>query len=104
MAEEMDSIGIIKQANLFTFTADIVDTVTEEPVPGVADKLRCQGRYPNKALAGDSVITETAVPGTYLFNFGIIDWNVGTVFFDIKYDDIKSSDDFFVLVVRGQTE
>lgn len=84
----MKSAGTIKKGEMLIFTADLVDTVTDLPAIGLADKLKCQGRYSvNGSVITDLVISETENPGTYMFKSGSSEsWIPGLLLLDIKYD------------------
>lgn len=84
----MKSIGTIKRGDTFSFTANLVDSISKQPLTGIADQLRCQGRYmKNKNLVTELTIEETEIPGTYLFFAGgTDDWEIGSIIlFDIEY-------------------
>jgi len=84
----MKSIGTIKRGDTFSFTANLVDSISKTPLTGMADNLRCQGRHiKTNELIVEMNIEETETPGTYLFTAGSTDnWEVNSIIlFDIQY-------------------
>ena len=101
----MKKIGTIKLGDTFSFTAEITDKATGDPLTGAASDLKCQGRnYLNGDLIAELTITETATPGTYLFSAGTTEtWDTVQVLLDIQYTDgdLISSTETFYVVIEG---
>lgn len=101
----MQSLGVIKRGDNFSFSAEIKDGTTGAALIGAADKLRCQGRhYVTRVLLAELMVTETATPGTYLFTAPSVNgWEAGTrLLFDIEYtsEGIVSSSETFAITVE----
>ena len=79
------------------------------PLTGDAAKLRSQLRNNKDVLIAEMVITETEIPGSYLFQVDATKtatMDVGTYVFDIQYksgDLVKSSETFQVRVEKDVT-
>ena len=79
------------------------------PLTGDANKLYSQLRNNKDILVADMVITETDVPGDYLFQISseiTKGFDVGQYVFDIEYRDgnlVKSSETFQVNVIKDVT-
>ena len=79
------------------------------PLTGDAAKLRSQLRNNKDVLIAEMTITETEVPGSYLFQVDATKtatMDVGTYVFDIQYKDgnlVKSSETFQVRVEKDVT-
>ena len=97
------SLGTIKRGDTFAFTVQI-ETEDGEPYSGIADKLRCHGRYAwNRDLVTELIITESEELGTYYFTAEETEtWKPNeTIKFDIEYNDginVASSDTFEITV------
>lgn len=100
----MQSLGKIKRGDTFSFTAELKDNATGEPLTGAADKLRCQGRhYLKDELIVEMAITETT-PGVYLFAAGSTsEWDIKKILFDVEYtsDGVISSSETFSVEVEA---
>ena len=101
----MKKIGSVKRGDSFSFTVDLVNTNDGSPLSGIASNLKCQGRYTmDGPVLIEFAISETEVPGTYLFDAGSTeDWVPGRIIvFDIQYTseegDIVSSENIGFLV------
>ena len=104
----MKSLGIIKRGDTFSFTVDIVDSAGVA-LTGAASKLKCHGKYYcDAAVLTETVVTETVVPGTYLFTCGSTAKWIPTkrVVFDIQFTDggvVSSTETFEVEVEEDIT-
>lgn len=103
----MQTFKTLKRGETFAFYANITDD-GGAPVIGLADKLRSQIRTSLDELVAELTVTETQVPGQYLFEAGPTDtWPVGTLYIDIrKYNGgrITSSPTFRIVVEREVTK
>ena len=103
----MQTFKILKRGETFAFYANITDD-DGTPVTGLADKLRSQIRTSLDKLVVELMITETQVPGQYLFEAGPTDtWPIGTLYIDIrKYNGgrIISSPTFRIICEREITK
>lgn len=102
----MQSLGTFKRGDTFAFAAAITDTSLGTPLTGKASGLRCEGRhYINDALITELTVSESAVPGTYLFTEEDTSlWEDGwRIYFDIEYtgDGIVSSTETFYVDVEA---
>ncbi|MEA4972902.1 MAG: hypothetical protein VB119_06935 [Candidatus Metalachnospira sp.] len=112
MADLMKSIGCIKRGDTFSFTADIVDETTGQPLTGACANLKCQGKYSSGSNFPPEVemsISETSTPGTYLFAANSTDnWVPNSrMLFDIQYSAngiISSSETFYVEIIGDVTD
>lgn len=102
----MESIGFVKRGDTLSFTAEMVDDSTDEPLTGIAEYLKCQGKYElNSDVILEMTISETSEPGTYLFEApstsDLIPGN--QILFDIQYskDTITASSVTFYITVVG---
>ena len=83
----MDVFRTIKRGETFAFYANITDD-GGAPVIGLADKLRSQIRTSIDELVTELTVTESQVPGQYLFEAGPTDtWPVSTLYIDIRKDN-----------------
>jgi len=103
----MQTFKTLKRGETFAFYANITDD-DGMPVTSMADKLRSQIRTSLDGLVAELTVTETQVPGQYLFEAGPTDtWPVGTLYIDIrKYNGgrITSSPTFKIICEREITK
>jgi hypothetical protein len=106
--------GEFKKGDTLAFTVSLIDDNTQLPITGIANNLKCQGRYANNAIALEMTITETEVLGQYLLEC-LDTKNVKSdcdIFFDIQYtitpnDPIPrviSTDTFKLAVIEDETK
>lgn len=85
----MQSLGTFKRGDYFSFTMELIDEALETPLTGAAASLACQFRKSADASLIESlVISETATPGTYLFETtDTTDYPLGVILCDVEYTD-----------------
>ena len=104
----MQSLGIIKRGDTFSFSAELEDEVTGVPLIGASSNLRCQGRDSrNKRLIVELLVSEPT-PGLYVFTAeSTANWVSGIkILFDIEYEIlglISSSETFYAEVEEDIT-
>jgi len=104
----LTSLGTIKRGDSFSFTATILDSVTGNPLSGIAGNLKCQGRHHqcSSELLAEMEISETSTSGEYLFVApSTSNWQPKfDVCFDIQYtgnSGVISSSETFCVSVEG---
>lgn len=97
----------VKRGDTLAF---LVRRTNEDGTPRTGEALKLKSQVRSKdALLGEFVITETVVPGEYLFQIGAtetLDWAVGSYSCDIQFtegDFVQSSDTFKITVEKDVT-
>ncbi len=103
----MQTLTTIKPGETFAIPAQI-ETDDGTPITGAADKFKCQIRTSLDKLIAEVQITETDVPGQYIFKVeNTENWPVGTLLTDILYNDgekIQISETLKIIVVKEVTK
>ena len=94
----------IKRGDTADFSATLTDNL-DNPLTGKAANLKCQFRDEDYNLVKELTITESEVPGTYIFGAGDTSgYEVGNILCDIQYTDdvdgVVSSTDTFSITVK----
>jgi hypothetical protein len=111
---EILKLGEFKRGDTLSFTATLIDDITELPVSGLASSLKCQGRYENGLLAVEMLVGESANAGDYIFTcYDTTELKSDKdLYFDIQYCPnpneanpfITSSDTFILTVLEDETK
>lgn len=103
----MQTLKTIKPGDTFAFYANIEDDAGT-PLAGLADTMKCQIRNSIDELIADVGITETQIPGQYLFEVQDTTlWPVGVLYTDIRFangDRVKLTETLKIKIVKEVTK
>jgi hypothetical protein len=109
------SLGSIKQGATFSYTIELDDKNTGLPLPGMASRLKCHGKYiGDESVLVEVTISETSELGVYLLFVSSAltkTWRPkSTILFDILYappgaeiDPVDITDTLSIFVEESMT-